>query len=71
MKSVEECISWINDVQYRPGDYEYLESIRKYLVDYSRDHALCPTTYKGKPLQYADNDFLATYCGYSGGVKDE
>lgn len=71
MKSVEDCISWIDNVQYRPGDYEYLKAIRKYLIDYSRHQTLIPVTYKGKPLQYSDHGFLSTYCGYRDDVKDE
>lgn len=76
MKSIDECIGWIDAAQTsaprmpNKDDDMILKAIAYYLRRYSREFPLVPTTYKGKPLGYAEDGFINTYCKPDSFVRD-
>ncbi len=76
MKSIDECIEWIDAARSsspqmpNKDDDMVLKSIAYYLRRYSREFTLVPTTYKGKPLGYAEDGFINTYCKPGSFVRD-
>ena len=67
MKTPEECIRFLNmiifDRPLKPNveDMNFWRAIKEYLKWCSREYPVWETTYKGKPLGYAEDGFIATY----------
>ena len=68
MKSPEQCIKFINDIinnnKECPTDeeWDFYDSIKFYLVWCAKEYPYRETTYRGKPLTYAEDGFISTYC---------
>lgn len=77
MKTPEECLDFIarwRYSMYRPSEedffLEFLDSIEYYLQWSIREYPLRPTMFKGKPLEYAEDGFINTYCKPGSFVRD-
>ena len=76
MKTPEECLDFITTWRYsmyRPSEedlLEFFDSVEYYLKWSIREYPLRPTMFKGKPLGYAEDGFINTYCKPDSFVRD-